>query len=52
MKRRAGRTTERRVINHCTGERAYIALTNAVGDQVNLFPAGTTLALNREVVHI
>jgi 7,8-dihydropterin-6-yl-methyl-4-(beta-D-ribofuranosyl)aminobenzene 5'-phosphate synthase len=33
-------------LNHCTGERAYIALANAFGDQVNPFPAGTTLALS------
>jgi 7,8-dihydropterin-6-yl-methyl-4-(beta-D-ribofuranosyl)aminobenzene 5'-phosphate synthase len=32
-------------LNHCTGERAYIALTNAFGDQVNPFPAGATLTL-------
>jgi 7,8-dihydropterin-6-yl-methyl-4-(beta-D-ribofuranosyl)aminobenzene 5'-phosphate synthase len=33
-------------LNHCTGEHAHIALTNAFGDQVNPFPAGTTLALS------
>jgi 7,8-dihydropterin-6-yl-methyl-4-(beta-D-ribofuranosyl)aminobenzene 5'-phosphate synthase len=33
-------------LNHCTGERAYIALANAFGDQANPFSAGTTLALN------
>ena len=33
-------------LNHCTGERAYIALANAFGDQVNPFPAGTMLALS------
>ena len=32
-------------LNHCTGERAYIALTNAFGDQVKPFPAGTVLDL-------
>jgi metal-dependent hydrolase (beta-lactamase superfamily II) len=31
--------------NHCTGERAYIALANAFGDQVKPFPAGTVLDL-------
>jgi len=33
-------------LNHCTGERAYVALANAFGDQVNPFPAGTTLTLS------
>jgi 7,8-dihydropterin-6-yl-methyl-4-(beta-D-ribofuranosyl)aminobenzene 5'-phosphate synthase len=33
-------------LNHCTGERAYITLANAFGDQVNPFPAGTTLTLS------
>jgi 7,8-dihydropterin-6-yl-methyl-4-(beta-D-ribofuranosyl)aminobenzene 5'-phosphate synthase len=33
-------------LNHCTGERAYVALVNAFGDQANPFPAGTTLALS------
>jgi 7,8-dihydropterin-6-yl-methyl-4-(beta-D-ribofuranosyl)aminobenzene 5'-phosphate synthase len=32
--------------NHCTGERAYIALANAFGNQVSPFPAGTILALS------
>ena len=32
-------------LNHCTGERAYIALTNALGDQVKPLPAGTVLDL-------
>ena len=32
-------------LNHCTGERAYIALTNAFGDQVKPLPAGTVLDL-------
>jgi 7,8-dihydropterin-6-yl-methyl-4-(beta-D-ribofuranosyl)aminobenzene 5'-phosphate synthase len=30
-------------LNHCTGERAYVALASALGDQVNLCPVGTTL---------
>ena len=30
-------------LNHCTGERAYVALANAFGDQVSLCPVGTTL---------
>jgi len=33
-------------LNHCTGERAYVALANAFGDQANPFPAGTTLTLS------
>lgn len=33
-------------LNHCTGERAYIVLANAFGDQANPFPAGTMLALS------
>ncbi len=33
-------------LNHCTGERAHIALANAFGDQANPFPAGTTLVLS------
>jgi 7,8-dihydropterin-6-yl-methyl-4-(beta-D-ribofuranosyl)aminobenzene 5'-phosphate synthase len=32
-------------LNHCTGERAHIALTSAFGDRVNLFPAGMSLDL-------
>ncbi len=32
-------------LNHCTGERAVIALTNAFGDRVKPFPAGTVLEL-------
>lgn len=31
--------------NHCTGERAYVALASAFGDRVALCPAGTTLTL-------
>ena len=31
-------------LNHCTGERAFIALTNAFGDRVTTCPAGTVLA--------
>jgi metal-dependent hydrolase (beta-lactamase superfamily II) len=30
-------------LNHCTGERAVIALANAFGDRVEPFPAGATL---------
>ena len=30
-------------LNHCTGEQAFLALSNAFGDRVNLCPAGTTL---------
>lgn len=30
--------------NHCSGERAYVALATAFGDQVQPCPAGTTLA--------
>ena len=33
-------------LNHCTGERACVALANAFGDQANPFPAGTMLALS------
>ncbi len=33
-------------LNHCTGERAYVALASAFGDQANPFPAGTTLTLS------
>jgi 7,8-dihydropterin-6-yl-methyl-4-(beta-D-ribofuranosyl)aminobenzene 5'-phosphate synthase len=33
-------------LNHCTGTRAFIALTNAFGDQVKPFPAGAALALS------
>ena len=31
-------------LNHCTGERAITALTNAFGDHVTTCPAGTVLA--------
>ena len=31
-------------LNHCTGERAFVALTNAFGDRVTTCPAGTVLA--------
>jgi 7,8-dihydropterin-6-yl-methyl-4-(beta-D-ribofuranosyl)aminobenzene 5'-phosphate synthase len=30
-------------LNHCTGERGYVALASAFGDQVNPCPVGTTL---------
>ena len=30
-------------LNHCTGERAYVALANAFGERVKPCPAGTTL---------
>jgi metal-dependent hydrolase (beta-lactamase superfamily II) len=30
-------------LNHCTGERAYMALANAFGDRVNPCPVGTTI---------
>ena len=30
-------------LNHCTGERAYVALATAFGDRVQPCPAGTTL---------
>lgn len=30
-------------LNHCTGERAYVALASAFGEQVNPCPVGTTL---------
>jgi 7,8-dihydropterin-6-yl-methyl-4-(beta-D-ribofuranosyl)aminobenzene 5'-phosphate synthase len=33
-------------LNHCTGARALIALTNALGDQVQPFPAGAVLDLS------
>lgn len=33
-------------LNHCTGARAVIALTNAFGDQVEPFPAGAALDLD------
>jgi 7,8-dihydropterin-6-yl-methyl-4-(beta-D-ribofuranosyl)aminobenzene 5'-phosphate synthase len=29
--------------NHCTGERAYVALASAFGEQVHPCPAGTSL---------
>lgn len=32
-------------LNHCTGERAVIALTNAFGERVQPFPAGVSLDL-------
>lgn len=37
--------TPRLFLNHCTGERAYVALASAFGDQVNPCPVGTTLTL-------
>lgn len=33
-------------LNHCTGERAYVALANAFGDRVNPCPVGTTLTFD------
>ncbi len=33
-------------LNHCTGERAYIALANAFGGRVNPCPVGMTLTFN------
>lgn len=33
-------------LNHCTGERAVIALANAFGERVQPFPAGTSLDLD------
>jgi 7,8-dihydropterin-6-yl-methyl-4-(beta-D-ribofuranosyl)aminobenzene 5'-phosphate synthase len=35
--------SSRLYLNHCTGERAYVALVNAFGDRVQPCPAGTTL---------
>jgi 7,8-dihydropterin-6-yl-methyl-4-(beta-D-ribofuranosyl)aminobenzene 5'-phosphate synthase len=35
--------TPRLYLNHCTGERAYVALASALGNQVSLCPVGTTL---------
>jgi 7,8-dihydropterin-6-yl-methyl-4-(beta-D-ribofuranosyl)aminobenzene 5'-phosphate synthase len=32
--------------NHCTGERAYVALVNAFGELVHLCPAGTRLTFD------
>jgi 7,8-dihydropterin-6-yl-methyl-4-(beta-D-ribofuranosyl)aminobenzene 5'-phosphate synthase len=37
--------TPRLYLNHCTGERAYVALASAFGDQVSPCPVGTTLTL-------
>jgi metal-dependent hydrolase (beta-lactamase superfamily II) len=31
-------------LNHCTGEKAYVALASAFGDRVKPCPVGTTLA--------
>jgi 7,8-dihydropterin-6-yl-methyl-4-(beta-D-ribofuranosyl)aminobenzene 5'-phosphate synthase len=33
-------------LNHCTGERTYVALANAFGDRVNCCPVGTTLTFD------
>lgn len=33
-------------LNHCTGERAYVALASTFGDQVNPCPVGTTLTFD------
>jgi 7,8-dihydropterin-6-yl-methyl-4-(beta-D-ribofuranosyl)aminobenzene 5'-phosphate synthase len=30
-------------LNHCTGERAYVAMANAFGDRANQCPVGTTV---------
>jgi 7,8-dihydropterin-6-yl-methyl-4-(beta-D-ribofuranosyl)aminobenzene 5'-phosphate synthase len=38
--------TPRLYLNHCTGERAYVALTSAFGDQVKPCPVGTTLTFD------
>lgn len=35
-------------LNHCTGERAFLALANAFGDRVRLCPAGTILEFESE----
>jgi 7,8-dihydropterin-6-yl-methyl-4-(beta-D-ribofuranosyl)aminobenzene 5'-phosphate synthase len=35
--------TPRLYLNHCTGDRAYVALASAFGDHVNPCPAGTML---------
>jgi 7,8-dihydropterin-6-yl-methyl-4-(beta-D-ribofuranosyl)aminobenzene 5'-phosphate synthase len=33
-------------LNHCTGERAYVAMVNAFGNRVKPCPAGTTFTFN------
>jgi 7,8-dihydropterin-6-yl-methyl-4-(beta-D-ribofuranosyl)aminobenzene 5'-phosphate synthase len=33
-------------LNHCTGERAYVALASAFGDAVNPCPAGTIITFD------
>jgi 7,8-dihydropterin-6-yl-methyl-4-(beta-D-ribofuranosyl)aminobenzene 5'-phosphate synthase len=33
-------------LNHCTGERAYVALANACGEQVKLCPVGTKVTFD------
>ena len=33
-------------LNHCTGKRAFVVLTNAFGDRVTNCPAGTVLAFD------
>jgi 7,8-dihydropterin-6-yl-methyl-4-(beta-D-ribofuranosyl)aminobenzene 5'-phosphate synthase len=38
--------TPRLYLNHCTGQRAYAALSNAFPDQVNPCPTGTTLSFS------
>ena len=35
-------------LNHCTGERAYVAMVNAFGERVKPCPAGTILIFNSE----
>jgi 7,8-dihydropterin-6-yl-methyl-4-(beta-D-ribofuranosyl)aminobenzene 5'-phosphate synthase len=37
-------------LNHCTGERAMIALANVFGDRVSPCPAGTTLTFRQEAL--
>jgi 7,8-dihydropterin-6-yl-methyl-4-(beta-D-ribofuranosyl)aminobenzene 5'-phosphate synthase len=33
-------------LNHCTGERAYVALANACGERVKLCPVGTLVTFD------
>jgi len=40
---RSAYDSPRLYVNHCTGERAYLALARAFGDRVEVCPAGTTL---------
>lgn len=39
-------SSPRLYLNHCTGERAYVALASAFGDLVNPCPAGTIIAFD------